>query len=168
MTAARALSAQTRRTPRNRVPRRRRRKLPVASVLRTGVQVPTTKPTLPRTEFRGYADERLPVASVLRTGVQCPRPNQRTPEQSSEATQMQAPRGLGSQNRGSSAHDQTNAPRNRVPRRRRCKAPVASVLRTGDRALTANRRPPEQSSEATQTQAPSGLGSRNRGSNVHD
>jgi hypothetical protein len=58
--------------PRNRVPRRRRRKLPVASVLRTGVQMPTNNPTLPGTEFRWRRRRKLPVASVLGTGGSMP------------------------------------------------------------------------------------------------
>jgi hypothetical protein len=78
-----------------------------------------------------------------------------------------APSGLGSQNRGASAHGKTNAPRNTVPRLHRCKAPWPRFSEPGIECSRPNQRPPEQSSEATQTQGSSGLGSRNRGASAH-
>ena len=75
--------------------------------------------------------------------------------------------GLGSQNRGASTHDPTDAPRNRVPRLHRCKDPWPRFSEPGGERPRQNQRTPEHSSEATQMQGSSGLGSQNRGASAH-
>jgi hypothetical protein len=168
--------------PRNRVPRRRRRKLPVASVLRTGVQMPTNNPTLPGTEFRWRRRRKLPVASVLgtggsmptaktnaprnrvprrrrrklpvasvlRTGVQCPRPNQRSPEQSSDGDADASSPWPRFSEPGFNTHDQTNAPRTEFRGDADASSPWPRFSEPGVQCPRTNQRSPEQSSEATQ------------------
>jgi hypothetical protein len=79
-----------------------------------------------------------------------------------------APSGLGSRNRGASAHGPTDAPRNRVPRLRRRKA--SSGLGSRNRGASAHdptNAPRNRVPRLHRRKAPGVLGSRNRGASAH-